>query len=429
MQFILALVGALAGTPSGFVQGPQEAPAQESPRPQALPAPVTPQTLSFSYRYHLSYPEYLDRENVAGGGMGVMDAIHFALREGPEDPLALRLVKWGVAALLDEAVLFVSHEYGHISSFTRAGFRGAVFGDAEDPSSEWEGASPGSIFLTAFDGTHTGVSLSDSDWQEVRQMFAAEPEKLSRFLISMEAGGLNQEQVVLSRYAGRLRDGRFSFLDTLPYFLAATGTVRYPLSSHESDLTDYVARLEERGIETSGGRVKLLSGLRLLSGTAVAAARGTWHGLAGRRGDAVEPLELRLGEGARLSWPEFEAFLTEFGPTVKASVPLGVGDWRLAPSYEHLWAGNVSMAEWGFRASAPVSAAVALHAALFRHSEGGSWLEGSLEVRPMSWLGLIVGYSRGRGYSFHRDIYGAVSELLEDRESGVTLGVSVSQRF
>lgn len=408
--------------------------AQEEPvperRPPASAAPaLTPQLLSFRYVHHPSYPRYVDRESVSGAAIGAMDLVHAGLREGEGDPLVLRLVKWGFAAIVDEAVLFVAHEYGHLSSLSKSGHRDLLFGRTDEPQSDWEAASPGGLLLNAFRAPQTGVTLRESAWEDVRASFDGRPEAYNRFLAAMEAGGVNQEQAIVARYADRLRQGRLSFLDTIPYFLAATGTARYPLDGGESDIEDYAALLEERGLETSGVRIKFLSAARMLSGSALAAARGIAVGFAGPRGEAVEPLELSVASRFSIGWPEIESYLTQIGPTLKLSVAARAGDWTLIPSAEHLVVDGASVDELGLRVAGPLAPLVGAQAAFFRNSRGGLWAEAVVEIRPLEWLTLLGGYRAGREYSFRRDLFGASNDSLEEREQGFLVGAAVAYRF
>ena len=115
--------------------------------PADAPAPPRPQEFRFSYRYNVSYPRHIERDNIASMSMASMDVIHLALQDAADDPFYFRIPKWGAAATVDIAIRFVSHEYGHLSTFSKAGYHQALFGDKDSIETTAPKASFGQMFL------------------------------------------------------------------------------------------------------------------------------------------------------------------------------------------------------------------------------------------------------------------------------------------
>lgn len=407
-----------------------ERPPREFGVPPAPAAPARPQEFRFSFRYNVSYPRHIDRGNIATLSMASMDVVHFALQDAADDPFYFRLPKWGAAFAIDSAIRYVAHEYGHLSTFSKAGYRQATFGDKDTIQTSAPKASFGKMLLNGFNPfDDSAVSVSQSDWDRIVAEFGEDPAKLGRFRISVKAGGLNQEGVVLEHYAERLREGGMSYLDTMPFVIGGAAVLRYPVNMSMSDVGDYITELRAQGQRTTAGQLHRMSAATLLSGSTLAALRGFFIGLTTARGGMVEPFALPLGADAKVFAPDLENFLSQYGPTLKPSVPFKVGDWRISPSYEILVAGGASMAEAGLEGRGLILPFLALSGAGYRNSDGGSWLEGGLEVFPVSWISLTMGYAWARDYSFHRDVYGANNDLLQRSEASVYVGLTALHVF
>jgi hypothetical protein len=403
----------------------QEPGAVEAPPKTAVP--VRPQQLEAGYRHNLAYPEHIDRENIASGAMGAMDVFHLALQDAGDDHALARVLKWGLAGWLDGSVLYVAHEYGHLSTISKTGSRDAVSGEL---GGSMHPTSPFSLFLDGLRFPTTKlISVSESDWKEIERMFAGHPEDRERFLAMMEAGGLNQEEIIADRYARRLLDGQMSYLDTIPYFWNRIGTLMYRTSIEESDINDYVGHLKAQGLETSAGRIKAFSAVGLLSGSAVAAARGTLAGFGGRSEGLLDPLTWKVGEESWIAWPEIDSFLSQVGPTLGATVPARLGPMELFPRYERVFAGGGDRDEWGLQAEVQVFRFLSLDGSTFVAYGSGRWHEAYAALRPFAWLSLTAGFAWGRGYTIHRDVFGAGNDLLEEEEASPILGLAVSHRF
>jgi len=405
-------------------------PRPETIPPEAVPVPPRPQELRLGYRLNVSFPHHIDRENIASLSMGASDLVHFALQDAADDPWYLRIPKWGGAFAVDTAIRYVSHEYGHLSAFSKAGYHTAVFGPKDGIDTTAPRASFGRMFLNGFNPwDNSAVSVSQADWDRIVDDFGNDEDKLRRFRIQIKGGGLNQEAVNLERYTDRLLDGRLSFLDTAPYFISGAAVLRYPASVELSDTGDYIDELRDAGLRTTVGRMHTLSALTLLSGSTLAALRGAVIGGLTSRGGVVEPLALPVASRVVLYAPELENYLSQFGPTLKPSVPVRVYGVLLRPSYEQLFVSGKTMGEFGLSARAPIVSFLALSSSVYRNSSGGTWFDGSVDVLPLEWLAFTLGYARAEEYSFHRDVYGASNDILRRREGSLILALTAWHSF
>jgi len=406
-------------------------PGRDFPLPGA-PAPSVPrpQELRIAYRFNLSHPGHIERENIASLSMAATDAVHWALQDAGDDPFYFRIPKWGAALAIDTAVRYVSHEYGHLSSFSKAGYRNAVFGDKDEIDTTAPRASFGRMFLNGFNPwDNSAVSISQSDWDRIVDDFGNDEEKLRRYRIVIKGGGLNQEAVNLERYADRLFEGRLSYLDTAPFLISGAAVLRYPTGGELSDTGDYIDEIRASGLRTTAGRIHTLSALTLLSGSSLSAFRGAFLGVFTSRGGKVEPFSFSPAPDLVVFAPELENYLSQFGPTLKPSIPVRFHDVLIRPSYEQLFVGGKTMGEAGLTVRAPLASFLSLSGAGFRNSGGGHWLEGMLEVFPLQWLALGIGYARAEDYSFHRDVYGATNDILRRREGSLLLALSAFHDF
>jgi hypothetical protein len=271
--------------------------------------------------------------------------------------------------------------------------------------------------------------VSQADWDRIVDDFGNDEDKLRRFRIQIKGGGLNQEAANLERYTDRLLDGRLSYLDTAPYFISGAAVLRYPASVELSDTADYVDELRNAGLRTTVGRMHTLSALTLLSGSTLAALRGAVIGGLTSRGGVVEPFALPVASRVVLYAPELENYLSEFGPTLKPSVPVRVYGVLIRPSYEQLFVSGKTMGEFGLSARAPIVEFLSLSGSVYRNSGGGTWFDSSVDVLPLSWLAFTLGYARGEDYSFHRDVYGASNDILRRREGSVILALTAWHSF
>ena len=408
----------------------QELPAPAERPPEERPAPPRPQEIDLSYRLNVSYPRHLDRENIASLTMSASDAVHLALQDGADDPFYLRIPKWGAAFTIDTAIRYVSHEYGHLSSFSKAGYHQALFGNKDKIQSSAPKASIGKMFLSGFNPfDDSAVSVSQSDWDNIVRDLGNDPTLVSRFTVSIKAGGLNQEEVNINRYADRLFDGELSYLDTMPFLVSGAAVLRYPVGIEMSDVGDYITELRGLGLRTSAGTLHALSAATLLSGSSLAAFRGVFIGLTTRSGGLVEPLQLRVSEEFSVYAPELDNYLSRFGPTLKSSIPFRLYGVFFQPGYEHLFVDGASKSEPGMLVRAPVFPFLMLEGSGYRNSDGGTWLESGVRFLPLKWLSLSVGVAWARGYSFHRDVFGASNDLVDSGERSVLLGLSAFHLF
>jgi hypothetical protein len=347
----------------------------------------------------------------------------------PLDPVWLKALRVAVAGAAHVAVDFTVHEFGHVSSFSRAGCRDLALGSEEQTADEWRTPTLEDFLTGAFRSSPPPISVSASDWARIEAIFDGRPRAYAEFMVLTEAGGLNQEQIGLAGYGEGAFEGALAVFDLVPFLVAATSTLRYPATEEHSDLADYVARLDELGVHADVTTIKLLSGVRFLSGSGLALMGAFLSDLAGSGRGQVTPLRASFGEDAFAAWPEFESYLSRFGPTVKTSVAFRLGALDLRPSYERSFAGGESTHEVGLRASAQVAPWLRVHGAAFLGDEGGRWLESGLEAKPFSWLAISASYVDASGYTVHREIFGANLPMIDDGESGLKLTLGVTWTF
>lgn len=362
---------------------------------------------------------------------GALDLAHLGLRDDGGDAWSVRAVKWGLSFWFGVATTHVVHEYGHVSSLSRAGFNSALLGEVDGDPGEREDATLGRLFVQGLWPTvGRALSLNEEDWNELRRRFEGRPRDFNRFWLTVEAGGLNQEQILANRYASRLHEDRLSYLDTPSYLWASFATILYSATVVESDIADYISNLGEEGRDVSATRIKALTAFRFLGGTGVASLRGGLIGALGSEGGFVEPLAVEPVDGLRAFWPEFESYLTASGPTLKTAFPCRSGGWTLLPSYERSFASGRVDHEGGLRLRAPfLEGLFWLEGAFYASDQGGVWRSGELELRPLAWLSLLVGAEEGRGYTFRRDVFGSREFYTEGSEQSLLLGLRITLAF
>jgi hypothetical protein len=161
----------------------------------------------------------------------------------------------------------------------------------------------------------------------------------------------------------------------------------------------------------------------------LAAFRGTFLGIFTQRGGWVEAISVSPTEHVLVFAPELENFLSQYGPTLKPTLPFRIHDILIKPSYEQLFITGKTMGEAGLTVRAPLASFLALTGGGFRNSSGGHWIEGGVELLPLQWLAFTIGYARSQDYSFHRDVYGATTDLLRRREGSLLLGLAAFHDF
>ena len=244
-----------------------------------------------------------------------------------------------------------------------------MFGDKDKIQTSAPKASFGKMFLNGFNPfDNSAVSISQSDWDRIVQEFDDDPVKLNRFRIAIKGGGLNQEEVNLDRYGDRLMNGELSYLDTMPFIISGAAVLRYPVRIETSDVGDYIDELRMSGLRTSAGQLRLLSAVTLFSGSSLAAFRGAFLGLTTSRGGMVDSFRFGLAEKVDVFAPEFENYLSQFGPTLKPSIPFKVYDCIIRPSYEQLFVSGASKGEAGLSVRAPLISYLALYGAGFTNT-------------------------------------------------------------
>lgn len=410
---------------------PQEEPLQERPdaTPQPLPrAPLSLPPSELRMTWSSANPEHLNRLDLASWHHAGGELVQAVVGYDSNDAVWLKLLRIGGAGAAQYALDFTAHEFGHVSSFTRAGCRDIALGSETQTADEWTSPTLEHFLMGAFGGDPAPITVSASDWGTIQTIFAGKPREYAEFMILTKAGGLNQEQIGLAEHGERMGEEGFSLLDVVPYVLGATSTLRYNSSLESGDLDDYLERLEELGVSSNATSIRLLSAARLLSGSGLSLMGAFLSDLAGGRPE-LAVATFSLGEDANVALPEFESYLSRFGPTLKLSIPARLWGVDLRPSYERSFAGGESTHEAGLRASGVVLDGFLVRAAAFLGDEGGRWLEAGVEARPFSWLTINAGYVSAAGYTVHREVYGANLPMIERRESGLQISVGLTYAF
>lgn len=409
----------------------QEGEAEASQLFRAGASAPRPQAVEPAARVNLTRPKFIDRATVSDLTLGAMDTVNFALRDDGGDAWAVRAVKCGLSFWFGVACTHVLHEYGHISGLSRCECTDALMGEPGASASEKEDATLPRLFAQGvWPGEGRALSVSEEDWGEIQRRFEGRPQDFNRWWLTVEAGGLNQEQILAARYARRLREDKLSYLDTPVYLWNAAGTLLYSATVEESDVADYVSRLADEGRETSAERLKALSALRFLGGTGLASLRGMMVGFFGSAGGVVEPFAWEVDDDLRVFWPEIESYLTSAGPTLKLDLPVRPGEWTFLPSYERAFASGGEDHEAGLRLRGPLlDGLLWLDAAVYAGDRGGNWRSVEAEIRPLRWLAFLLGTDAGSGYTFRREVFGSQDQFFEGTERSYLVGLRLALHF
>jgi hypothetical protein len=383
-----------------------------------------PQLVDLEYRYVTGYRHHYDRHALASVTMGISDLLHAGLQDSGDDVALLRILKYGVAAYLDAVLDVVNHEYGHASSYSMIGnihptmLRHKMY----DPMP----ADPFSLVIRAMGINQISVGISSDDSLRIQALYAGNPAALAGYEAAAAAGGINQDQVLATRYADRYLNGRLSSLDCLPLIWETFSSLRTGIRG-SGDLENYAAALRNIGVDSSPSLVMGLSMVRLLSGSVIQAAAGLLGGaFSSSREGYVALLDADLGAEWRVAWPEFESYLTRNGPTVKVKVPFGTVGVELSPSLERSFGRGelegglvVSLYKGFFR----------INAAAFVSGTGGNWIETAMSFSLFPWLSIYVGFQHGSGYTFRREIFGANDDGLHGSEASPFFGIELRHTF
>jgi hypothetical protein len=400
---------------------------QTDPERSPVPArqPRLPTVSELSFQIPLFHPEVIDPVNVARLQVSLESVLHATLDDTIRGTkLHIKAVFLAGVLLFDRTVAKVGHELGHMAVYSRAGysdFRLAV--GAQDP----EPLTARELFinsLTPF--RRVSVGIPDDDTLDARQRFSGTA--FDEFNAATFAAGLNQEQIHLNHYRDRVLRHQFGFFDTVPYTIESLSTLLYS-GAENADLEGYRSHLDAAGFTTSIPRMKAISMVRLLSGSAVSAASGFYRAMTEEAYDGFAPRVIARLEGWTVLWPEFESFLSRRGPTVRASLPLRAGGFLIVPGLEQSIADGGSATEAGVEASRRLAPWLDARASLFAASDRGYWAEAGVAVKPSATASVSLAYHVADRYTFHREMYGETLDLIHRAERGLMLGMSLVFRF
>ena len=284
-----------------------------------------PQEVETGFHYNATHRTHLTRDSVVMSFGGVMDTIHLAMSDEVDDPRIVKFLKYSFSAWTDTVLETATHEYGHMSSLSMIGFdmRPTIYVDEE----KFGSFNPARLVAGAVIGRPSLV-ISDANWLRAQAELGP---KYNTYLVSVMAGGINQEQLIASRFTERYLSGTLSHLDCFSIIWANSSTFRYP--STDGDLSGYISYLHQAGSNTSVGAIKNYSLLRFASGSSLKAFYSMLTGLSGAEHGFVKPISTSLGD-TTIFWPEFQSYLTLSGPSVKTTIPIKIGDIMVLPSVE-----------------------------------------------------------------------------------------------
>ncbi len=382
-----------------------------------------------------SHPEVISHEQLAGVTLSLAVPLSLAadeviLGDGKEQSVWERLIR-GLAAgqilqWIESPLTSAAHEYGHFRVYQIAGM--SEIGFVEDDKTNFVRATP----IRAFELMFRQMTLkSDSYLATVaeREVVGFQNRLTSfsegtKFIAMMDAGGLNQEQFLAEKIGERVQQGEAVLTDVVMYYLSLTATWLYP-SDKDGDPDDYVEGLRRLGVETSLGEVRQHSQWpKIFSGSSIAFLIAIGEYFA--NGDKeVSHLSLPLGERGRIYAPEFASYLTLRGPTLNVRERITCEGNSLDLLYERSYADGST--EWGIGWQGKLFSFLS---ARFKHLRNdGHWTEGGPVVHLSDWFSVGAVAYQARGYTFHRDVFGAVPDFVEDKESGVKLFVELNVRF
>ena len=202
----------------------------------------------------------------------------------PGSPPLLKGIFFAGVLLADRTIAKVGHEYGHVSVFNRAGYEDFLLTVGnQDP----EPLTFREVFINSLvPQRHMSVQLEEDEAQDAMTRFTGR--EFEEFTAITFAGGLNQEQVHLNLFRERVFRHQFGFFDTASYLIESASTLAYT-GSEDGDISGYVESLERAGFSSSISRVKAVSLVRFLSGTAVSAGIGFYRAMTEDRFDAFLP--------------------------------------------------------------------------------------------------------------------------------------------
>lgn len=377
------------------------------------------QTVELQYRYVSGYRQHYDRENTFSAIMTASDLVHLALQDTGEESFPLRLLKYGVAAYVDAVADTEGHEYGHLAGYTMIGkIHPTLFRDGmNDPHP----ANPLNIFYRAASVQSMGTGPSAQDSVAINALYAGNPAGLSAYICTSMAGGLNQEQAMLSAYTDRYLYGGMSVLDGIPVLWEALSTLRIGISGG-GDLQSVCMRLSDLGIGCTATKAVAISSVRFLSGSVIASAVGLVEGFGEL---SFEVPRIRLGDDWVVRWPEFESYLTQYGPTVKLQIPITSTYLDVTASLERSF--GRAGTEGGLAMRLKYKRLLICADTYF--SGDGYWWNAYMQLNLTLWFSFNIGYQYGDRYTFHREVYGANFDGLHRSEASPFVGVSLHHRF
>ena len=389
----------------------------------------------------VSNPDILSHEQI--GSLALSSAApltfladEFLLGKGATQGKFERLLRLAVSfqtlRWLQEPISVAGHEYAHVRGYQVAGMdSGANFVVVEDLEVADE-VNPFSAYELMFrqmtlKSEQYGVTIDSGDWYE----FNADPKRgtfpnRQKLSAMWEAGGLNQQQFQMEALGERVQSGQAQLLDLVMYYMGIKATNGYADVAN-GDISDYVKDLDQLGVNASMNEVRSRSQWpKLLSGGTLAflAAIGDYLSTGDKE---VQSVRLKLNN-LEIYTPEFSSYLTTRGPTLKTRERIALDGQNLDLYFERSY--SDSSAEIGIGWKGQLHGRLSGQIKYLRNLEGdGFWLEGGPVVNITNWFAIGAVAYRAEGYTFHRDVFGAVPDFIEESDSGLKLFVEFNFRF
>lgn len=357
----------------------------------------TAQEIDLSYQQNLKYPWVCDKENTSNLVGGTLDLINYGLMniDTGSSTIHSKISRYIISFYSTVVLSTVAHEYGHISAFSTVGYADYEMQIGDD---SFERENPFGLLLGSMTLNNIAVRMSTDDYNKYYTDLTED------HIILMEAGGLNQQQILSSRYSDRYIDGKLSYLDAVPLIWNNLSTLTYAGPDGSSDLSDY-SKLTDDSIR----EIKLLSLLRLLSGSSIGVFYNFYTGK-----DVVD--RIYFGHNVKVFLPEIENFLTTDGPSVKISIPTNINGHKIAVSFE-----RAESSEVGLDISMQLKPFIL---DMEGYVNDGEWAAFNLKFKPTKWLTLGIGYQFGRGHTYHREMYGADPFTKNESSPLISVGLT-----
>ena len=291
--------------------------------------------------YDFSNPHIISPENVVSSSLFLSRGINLGLeklilpsegnRKDDMTNIVTGAIYYFVSSLLNFNVSFADHEYGHAYFLSRYtvdhGFKN-IKGKKID-------FNPASAVLVSFLNYAEPGSWEVVPREEVKQddfKYKINPNKINAALM---ASGFNMQMLTLEEMADDILDGKGRITDMPVYHVHMTYAPTYLVSRRNiegGDLNQYIDFLDKNGVNTNEATVRLLPLASILSGSHLSLLKQI-PDYKNKGQVKVEPIKFDV-EGFDVFLPEFNAYFTTKGPSLKIKERVKNGSLIFEASYE-----------------------------------------------------------------------------------------------